>query len=43
MSAGEPEETDAYQQIFDDMINSEVDYEVTVVAKLPSAPRTVTS
>ena len=30
MSAGEPEETDAYQQIFDDMINSEVDYEVTV-------------
>ena len=30
MSAGEPEETDAYQQIFDDMINSEVDYDVTV-------------
>jgi alpha-glucoside transport system substrate-binding protein len=30
MSAGEPEETDAYQQIFDDLINSEVDYEVTV-------------
>jgi alpha-glucoside transport system substrate-binding protein len=30
MSAGEPEETDAYQQIFDDMINSETDYEVTV-------------
>ncbi len=30
MSAGEPEETDAYQQIFDDMINSEVDYTVTV-------------
>jgi alpha-glucoside transport system substrate-binding protein len=30
MSAGEPDETDAYQQIFDDMINSEVDYTVTV-------------
>jgi alpha-glucoside transport system substrate-binding protein len=30
MSAGEPEETDAYQKIFDDMINSETDYEVTV-------------
>ena len=28
MSAGEPEETDAYQEIFDDLINSEVDYEV---------------
>jgi alpha-glucoside transport system substrate-binding protein len=30
MSAGEPEETDAYQQIFDDLINSETDYTVTV-------------
>jgi alpha-glucoside transport system substrate-binding protein len=30
MSAGEPEETDAYQEIFDELINSEVDYEVTV-------------
>ncbi len=30
MSAGEPEETDAYQEIFDDMINSETDYTVTV-------------
>src|SRR5689334_1493551 len=30
MSAGEPEETQAYQQIFDDMINSKVDYKVTV-------------
>jgi alpha-glucoside transport system substrate-binding protein len=31
LSAGEPEETDAYQVIFDDLINSEVDYEVEVV------------
>jgi alpha-glucoside transport system substrate-binding protein len=30
MSAGEPEETDAYQEIFDELINSEADYEVTV-------------
>jgi alpha-glucoside transport system substrate-binding protein len=30
MSAGEPDETDAYQEIFDDLINSEVDYTVTV-------------
>ena len=30
MSAGEPEETDAYQEIFDELINSEVDYEVEV-------------
>jgi alpha-glucoside transport system substrate-binding protein len=30
MSAGEPEETQAYQQIFDDMINSKVKYKVTV-------------
>ena len=31
LSAGEPEETDAYQEIFDDLINSETDYEVEVV------------
>ena len=31
LSAGEPEETDAYQTIFDDMINAETDYEVEVV------------
>jgi alpha-glucoside transport system substrate-binding protein len=31
LSAGEPEETDAYQAIFDDMINSETDYDVEVV------------
>ncbi|HVJ95730.1 MAG TPA: extracellular solute-binding protein, partial [Acidimicrobiia bacterium] len=30
MSAGEPEETDAYQKIFDDLINSETDYKVEV-------------
>jgi alpha-glucoside transport system substrate-binding protein len=30
MSAGEPEETDAYQAIFDDLIGSEVDYSVEV-------------
>lgn len=30
MSAGEPEETDAYQKIFDDLINSKVDYKVEV-------------
>jgi alpha-glucoside transport system substrate-binding protein len=31
LSAGEPEETDAYQVIFDDLINANVDYEVEVV------------
>lgn len=31
LSAGEPEETDAYQTIFDDLINSKVDYTVEVV------------
>jgi alpha-glucoside transport system substrate-binding protein len=31
LSAGEPEETDAYQTIFDDLINAETDYEVEVV------------
>ena len=30
MSAGEPEETDAYQVIFDDLINAKVDYNVEV-------------
>ena len=30
MSAGEPEEVVAYQTIFDDLINSEVDYEVEI-------------
>jgi alpha-glucoside transport system substrate-binding protein len=30
MSAGEPEETQAYQKIFNEMINSKVDYKVTV-------------
>jgi alpha-glucoside transport system substrate-binding protein len=30
MSAGEPEETQAYQKIFDDLINSKVDYKATV-------------
>ena len=30
MSAGEPEEVEAYQQIFDDLITSETDYEVEV-------------
>jgi len=30
MSAGEPEEVDAYQQIFDDLINSETDYDVEI-------------
>ncbi len=30
MSAGEPEEADAYQVIFDDLINSEADYDVEV-------------
>ena len=30
MSAGEPEETDAYQKIFDDLINSKTDYKVEV-------------
>jgi alpha-glucoside transport system substrate-binding protein len=31
LSAGEPEETDAYQVIFDDLINAETDYQVEVV------------
>jgi alpha-glucoside transport system substrate-binding protein len=31
LSAGEPEETDAYQTIFDDLINADADYEVEVV------------
>src|SRR5688572_12636588 len=31
LSAGEPEETDAYQAIFDELINAETDYEVEVV------------
>lgn len=31
LSAGEPEETDAYQVIFDDLINAEAEYEVEVV------------
>ncbi|HEU0041389.1 MAG TPA: ABC transporter substrate-binding protein [Jiangellaceae bacterium] len=30
MSAGEPEEVEAYQQIFDDLINSETDYDVEI-------------
>ena len=30
MSAGEPEEVDAYQEIFDEMINSEADYTAEV-------------
>jgi alpha-glucoside transport system substrate-binding protein len=30
MSAGEPEEVDAYQEIFDDLINSETDYKVEI-------------
>ena len=30
LSAGEPEETEAYQQIFDDLINSKVDYKAEV-------------
>src|SRR5690606_12455750 len=30
LSAGEPEETDAYQEIFDEMINSETDYTVEI-------------
>jgi alpha-glucoside transport system substrate-binding protein len=30
MSAGEPEEVDAYQQIFDDLINSKTDYDVEI-------------
>ena len=30
MSAGEPEETEAYQEIFDDLINAKTDYEVEV-------------
>jgi alpha-glucoside transport system substrate-binding protein len=32
MSAGEPNEVDSYQQIFDDLINSETDYEVEIEA-----------
>ena len=31
LSAGEPEETDAYQKIFDDLINAKTDYKVEVV------------
>jgi alpha-glucoside transport system substrate-binding protein len=31
LSAGEPEETDAYQEIFDELINAETEYEVEVV------------
>jgi alpha-glucoside transport system substrate-binding protein len=30
MSAGTPDETEAYQEIFDELINAEVDYTVTV-------------
>ena len=30
MSAGEPNEVEAYQQIFDELINSETDYEVEI-------------
>jgi alpha-glucoside transport system substrate-binding protein len=30
MSAGEPEEVDAYQEIFDELINSETDYSVEI-------------
>jgi alpha-glucoside transport system substrate-binding protein len=30
MSAGEPEEVDAYQAIFDELINSETDYDVEI-------------
>jgi alpha-glucoside transport system substrate-binding protein len=30
LSAGEPEETDAYQQIFDDLINADADYKAEV-------------
>src|SRR5918999_585170 len=30
MSAGEPEEVEAYQAIFDELINSEVDYNVEI-------------
>ncbi len=32
LSAGEPEETDAYQEIFDELINADADYEVEVVS-----------
>lgn len=31
LSAGEPEETDAYQEIFDELINADADFEVEVV------------
>lgn len=30
MSAGEPEEVDAYQQIFDELINADADYQVEI-------------
>ena len=30
LSAGEPEEVEAYQEIFDDLINAETDYEVEI-------------
>ena len=32
LSAGEPEEVEAYQEIFDELINSETDYEVEIEA-----------
>ena len=32
LSAGEPEETDAYQVIFDELINAETEYTVEVVS-----------
>ncbi len=32
LSAGEPEETDGYQDIFDELINADADYEVEVVS-----------
>jgi alpha-glucoside transport system substrate-binding protein len=32
LSAGEPEETDAYQKIFDDLITKDTDYDVEVVS-----------
>jgi alpha-glucoside transport system substrate-binding protein len=32
LSAGEPEETDAYQDIFDELINEDADYDVEVIS-----------
>jgi len=32
LSAGEPEETDAYQKIFDELINAKTDYNIEVVS-----------